>query len=127
MASGKWPATRTNSVANLRESIGQCYAKTEFFEERQFPEGQLEDPYSLLGLARAPQGATRFRAGVLTVSKDLYTVDKNMFDADGILLGLLVAGHIGNRVRIKDDDIGKHTRFQETAMIQSKIRRRKTR
>lgn len=81
----------------------------------------------LLGLARAPEGTTRFGAGVLAVSKDLYTVDKNMFDADGILLRLLVGGHIGNRIRIKDDDIGKHTRLQETAMIESKIRSRKTR
>jgi hypothetical protein len=56
---------------------------------------------SLLGLARTPEGAAGFAAGVLAVFENLNTVDENVSDADRILVGLLEGSTVGDRLRIE--------------------------
>ena len=64
-----------------------------------------------LQLSRTPNSATRFRAGVLAVLENLHAVHENVFHADRVLMRFFERGAIGNRCRIENDDIGKHSFF----------------
>jgi hypothetical protein len=64
---------------------------------------------------------------MLAVPENLDAVNENIFDTQGILLGLLIGGEIRDAFGIKDHHIGKHASLQKTAVVQSKIGSRKPR
>ena len=51
----------------------------------------------------------------------LHPVHENIFHPDRVLLRLRKGGAIGNRRRIKDNDIGKHSFLEKTAMIEPRF------
>ena len=85
-----------------------------------------EEPYalhtthlSLFHFPRPPQGATRFRAGVLSVFDHLYTIDKYVFDAGRVLMRFFKGGVICDCRRIEHDHVRKHSLFEKSAMVEA--------
>ena len=68
-----------------------------------------------------PQRATRLGAGVLAPFEHLDAIHKNVLHANRVLMRFLERGAIRNRRRIEHDDIGEHSLFNETAMIEAEI------
>ena len=77
----------------------------------------------LLNLSRSVKRATRFRAGMLAVLEDVHAVHKYIFDTDCELVRIFIRRAIGNRVRIEHNDVGKHSFFQETSMMEAEVSR----
>ena len=69
----------------------------------------------------SPQGATRFRVGVLPVLDNLDAVHENMLNANRVLVRFFKCRPIGNRRWIEDHYIGEHPFLQESAMIEAKV------
>ncbi len=49
---------------------------------------------------------------MLAVFKNLHAIDENMLHSDGVLVGFVERRPVRNCRRIKDDDIGKHSRLE---------------
>ena len=58
------------------------------------------------------------------VFEHVRTIDENVLHADRKLVRQFKRGFIGNRLRIKDNDIGKIAALEQTAPLQAQIRRR---
>src|SRR5438067_13118069 len=69
----------------------------------------------------SPKRAAGFRAGVLAVFQNLDAVDEDVFHPDGVLMRFLEGGAISDRGRIEHDDVGEHSLFQTSAMIEAEI------
>src|SRR2546423_1018699 len=80
--------------------------------------------FALLYFPWSPQGAAWFSPGMLAVLEHLHPVDKNMFHSHRVLMRFLKGRAIGNRRRIEDNDVGKHTLLDKAAMIEPEIGRR---
>ena len=76
---------------------------------------------SLLGLARTPEGAAGFAAGVLAIFENQNAVDENISDADGILVGLLEGRSVGDRLRIENHYVCKHAFLDKSAVIETEV------
>src|SRR5580700_626618 len=76
---------------------------------------------TLLGLARTPECAAGFAAGVLAVFENLNAVDKNVSDADGVLVGLLEGSSVGDRSRIENHYVCKHAFLDKSAVIKPEV------
>src|SRR5437660_2391485 len=77
----------------------------------------------LFHFTRASQCPSWFRPGVLAVFKNLHAIDEDVLHSDGILVRFVEGRPVRNFRRIKDDDIGKHSVLNETAVVETEIRR----
>ena len=67
----------------------------------------------LLRFTRTPQSAAWLGARVFAILEDLHPVYENVFHANRVLMRLLKSRAIGNRRRIKHNDIRKHSFLEE--------------
>ena len=72
-------------------------------------------------LARPPEGTARFRAGVLAIFQNLYTVDEDLFHPDGVLVRLGEGGTVGDTRGIEYDDIREHSFPDKSTVIESQV------
>src|SRR2546423_6269805 len=76
--------------------------------------------WSLL-FARAPQGAAWLCARVLPVFDHLVAVYKNVFHASRVLMRFFEGCVVGDGRGIEHHDVGEHSFFQKSAMIEFEI------
>src|ERR1051326_67319 len=75
-------------------------------------------------LARSPQGATRLRAGMLSVLDHLRSIDKYVFHPGGVLRRFFEGGVIRDRGRIENHHVRVHSLLKQPTMIEPQISRR---
>src|ERR1044071_5437384 len=75
------------------------------------------------GLAGPPQRPARLRPRMLAILEHLRAVDKDVLDADRVLVRLLEGGAVTDRLGIEDHHVGEHAALQQAAMVQPQVRR----